>query len=291
MNKYAIENSGLITASKIKCFLNNPEEYFLKYVKMIDYDDESTKAEIIWTAFDDLICYGIDYFNKKYFIDDGFTVDQLKNLLDAQKKVYLKTDKKENLMFLYYWDVNDKIKLTQADWKTIFNMYEEAKRQPLFDFFWNYEFQKEIKVNYKNLTLKTKIDKYWKNCIRDFKTCANLDKFIFQATNEFNYTLSMAFYYMIVSIYDPDTIRDVILDVFQKSNWAYCAYKYQIEELNNCITWTIVPTLDKMNEMHEEFIKNWDEKIWNINLPHENVWNSDIFDKLNSAIQKNYLII
>lgn len=52
---YAEENDGFITASKVKCFLNNPEEYFLKYVKKIPYEMSEKEHFKHGTMIDDYI--------------------------------------------------------------------------------------------------------------------------------------------------------------------------------------------------------------------------------------------
>jgi len=40
---YIQENDGFITASKLKCFLRNPQEYYLQYVKKVDLETEEEK--------------------------------------------------------------------------------------------------------------------------------------------------------------------------------------------------------------------------------------------------------
>lgn len=76
--QYIEENRGVITASKLKCFLRNPEEYYLQYVKEVDLEQEDKRHFIVGSAFDDLVSYGEEFFLEKYYIDEWLVVEDLK---------------------------------------------------------------------------------------------------------------------------------------------------------------------------------------------------------------------
>ena len=63
---YIKENEWYITASKLKCYLKNPEEYYLKYVQKIKIE-QTGRHFILWDSFDDLVTYRIQrWSNKEY---------------------------------------------------------------------------------------------------------------------------------------------------------------------------------------------------------------------------------
>lgn len=53
---YLDQNRGFFTASKLKCYKKNPEEYYLQYVKEV-HVEKNERHFIIGTAFDDLVTY------------------------------------------------------------------------------------------------------------------------------------------------------------------------------------------------------------------------------------------
>ena len=63
---YIKENEWRVTASKLKCFLKNPEEFDLKYNKKIKIE-QTGRHFILWDAFDDLVTYRITrWTNREY---------------------------------------------------------------------------------------------------------------------------------------------------------------------------------------------------------------------------------
>jgi hypothetical protein len=57
IDKYIEENRGCITASKLKCFSNSPEEYFIKYVLETPYLEKKKKCFEIGNAVDYFLSY------------------------------------------------------------------------------------------------------------------------------------------------------------------------------------------------------------------------------------------
>lgn len=75
VDDYVKKNDWYVTASKLKVFAKNPEEYKLQYVDKIKI--EWTKRHfVIWNAFDDLVTYRVLYWNNekyKYETEEGLS--------------------------------------------------------------------------------------------------------------------------------------------------------------------------------------------------------------------------
>ena len=77
LDDYLEKNDWYITASKLKVFAKNPEEYFLQYVQKIRLE-EKKRHFVMWNAFDDLITYRIKYGNNeryKYETEEGLAIN------------------------------------------------------------------------------------------------------------------------------------------------------------------------------------------------------------------------
>lgn len=77
---YVIANRGFITASKLKDFMKSPEYFFRKYILEQEIEGEEKTCFLLGTAVDDLISYGLEKFEKKYFIDEGLLKGDLEAL-------------------------------------------------------------------------------------------------------------------------------------------------------------------------------------------------------------------
>lgn len=298
MNNYIQENDWFITASKLKCFLHNPQEYYLQYVKKIDLENEEEKrCFVVWTAFDDLVSYWEEFFLEKYYIDDWFLVDDLKQKLTDQ--FWVSVDNKEikkmklpELRHYYYKLDNEKIRLTKKEWEDIMGMYREIKRQPLADY-WNdnYEKQKVIQCEYKGLKLKWKLDRFSLDdkTIRDWKTTGRFDSFEYDMEETFDYVMSMAFYFVLAKIeYDIDC--DVILDVIHKNNpYQFVAYRLDKQVLLQKTINKIKPGLEALIEAYKTDKREPINPLTWISIPRSEATKSKYYQYMDCAIQQDFL--
>lgn len=248
---YLEKNRGFVTASKLKYFLTyGPEAYYYKFVKEIILDEEEKDYYTVWTAFDDLLSYGEDFFNDKYYIDEWLLKEDL--IKKCEEKWFITTGKVEDLKARLYWD---KIKLTPMQWEAVLWMYKEAKRQPLVDL-WNplYMAQKDIECEFEWMKLKGTLDRLnlEEKMIRDWKTSWQFQTFEYNIETTFDYILSMSFYYVLVKVnFGVDC--DVILDVFGKSKpYPYIWYKLDKARLLSSLENKIIPWLRALKECYEK---------------------------------------
>lgn len=186
---YLQKNRGYVTASKLKKFLKNPEEYKVQYIDEIILDDEEESESMkIGTALDYLLTHGRTKFLERYFEDDGYTIPQLaerlaflacpckewydRNGIDDPDYsqvadheewsrlvgVYAK-NKKEALIKEYYGDTSGKVRLTAWQARRVLGMYTEVMRQPMFDVGSPYDVQVEITCEFEWLPLKGTLDR------------------------------------------------------------------------------------------------------------------------------------
>lgn len=297
---YIQENDGFITASKLKCFLRNPQEYYIQYVKKVELEegDEEKRHFVVWTAFDDLVSYWEEFFLNKYYIDEGLLVDELKAKLtekygDSVDWNEIKKLKLPELRFYYYklWE-NDKIRLTEKEGRDIMGMYREVKRQPIADYGndW-YEKQKVIIANYKNLKLKGTLDRFDKEkwIIRDWKTTGRFDSFEYDMEETFDYVMSMAFYFILAKIeYDIDC--DVILDVVHKNApYQFVSYKLDKQVLLQRTVNKIKPWLEALIKAYEEDKREAIDPLSWIPIPRSEATKSPYYQYMDCAIQQEFL--
>ena len=249
--EYLEKNRWFVTASKLKYFLTFwPEAYYYKFVKEIVLDEEEKDYYTVWTAFDDLVSYWEDFFNDKYYIDEGLLKEEL--IRKCEEKGFSTNGKVEDLKARLYWD---KIKLTPLQWESVLWMYREAKRQPLVDL-WNplYFAQKDIECEFEWMKLKWTLDRLnlEEKMIRDRKTSGQFQTFEYNIETTFDYILSMSFYYVLVKVnYGIDC--DVILDVFGKSKpYPYMWYKLDKARLLSSLENKIIPWLRAMKECYDK---------------------------------------
>ncbi len=296
MTNYVQENDWYITASKLKCFLKNPAEYYLKFVKKIEIETEEARHFVLWTAFDDLVSYWEDFFLEKYYIDDwSVKEDLLKQAIlkwEIDEKV-LKTWKLPELRAYLFAskDWAEKIRLTPAEWRDIMGMYREAKRQPLADMAWNYKNQHVIKAKYKNLMLKWKLDRFdlERKLIRDWKTSWRIDNFEYDMEETFDYVMSMAFYFVLAKVeYNVDC--DVVLDVLWKSSpYQYVWYKLDKTRLLAKMASKILPWLDALIKAYETDTRKAEDPLTWAPVLRSEVMKSEYYSYLDASLQKSFL--
>ena len=154
---YVERNRGYITASKLKCFENDPYTYKLKYVDEIPEPYAKEKDYfIVGQAFDDLLTEGKKWFDKNY-------------------EVVARRSSKAELT-----------QLTNGQGELITAMQSEFKAQSLYN---QTPKKKVFIIDYKGYKVKVELDNYVEDTreIRDIKTCANvnrvdLDMYLLQAT-------------------------------------------------------------------------------------------------------------
>ena len=249
--EYLDKNRWFITASKLKYFLTFwPEAYYYKFVKELILEENEKDYYLVWTAFDDLVSYGEEYFFDKYYLDEWLLKDEL---IKRCEELGLNTNGKvEDLRARLYWD---KIKLTQLQWDQVFGMYNEIKRQPLVEW-WDpsYKSQVDIECEFEWMKLKGTLDRLSleKKIIRDWKTSGQFQSFEYNLETTFDYILSMAFYYVLVKVnYNVDC--DVVLDVLGKNKpYPYMWYKLDKPRLLSSLENKIIPGLRAMKECYEK---------------------------------------
>lgn len=249
-NQYVVATRGIMTSSKLKDFIKSPELYKVKYEDELELEEEDKRHFVVGSAFDYLVCYWSEAFLEKYYIDEWYVVDQLREELIKLWKI----DPKEigkmklpELRALYYWDEdNQKIRLTPAEWKQIMGMYREAMRQPACDMWGEYLIQHTISAEYNGIKVWWSLDRYSpdKALIRDRKTTGRIDRFAYDLENSFDYVLSMSFYFLLVFVNEKREC-DVVLDVIGKSSpYPYVGYELDKKTLLKKLKDTILPALD-----------------------------------------------
>lgn len=285
VDQYVEDNKGYITASKLKCFLNNPQEYQLKFQKWVIRWKWKTYFKM-GNAFDYLLSYGSDAFFDKY--REKKVKRELKDMLDDDE--YNTTTKKDEL--LEKTGLTDKIVLTKWQMKKIRAMYEEVSRQPLMKP-WDESFakQKTIEAEYKWLPIKGTLDRFSleQKEIRDRKTTSNLEKFIFKA-QDFGYDISMAFYYVLAQV-EHGIKCDSYLDVIERDkNATSRVFKMDKSNLARTVENKIKPGLEKLMEYQEKYgeeeIRPAKYPLTDSKIPREEIEKSDYYDILPCAIQK-----
>lgn len=264
---YIERNRWVLTASKLKTFIKSPEAYFKQYIQEVSIDKESSRAFTLGTAFDDALSYGAIEWNKKYFVDDGLTVAELVEKCFSMGMAPTWKEKKDELLRMAHGDIDSKTRLTASEWESIRGMLSEATRQPLWDIYGDYEKQAVIEGMYKGkLKLRGTLDRLSieKGMIRDWKTTSALKNFTFELSGKYGYEISMAFYYALVKM-----IRgvdcDVYLDVVQSSGvYQSEVFCYQKERMHTVLIDTIIPALDKLLEMTEDWEASGDCEIWKV---------------------------
>ena len=288
---YVQENDGYITQSKIKCYMKSKEAYKKVYVDKINTSHlKSSKALELWTMVD-LFVLTQDEFRDKYVYLDWVTLKA--DLIALCEKEWIELDKKDKVDEIKGKICWTKKLITPADWKTITSVDAELRRQPIFDYDWEYENQKELIAEYKWFKLKGKIDRLWET-IRDLKTTKDLEyksrcmQTKFQSDisthDEYGYLFQLARYALLVFI-NTDERKDGVIDAVKTSgNYAYEGYIVDKEILKKIVHTEIIPTLDNMIDdlKHNDLV---DEVV----QERGNLINNDYYSLLDSTIQKELI--
>lgn len=301
---YIIKNRGFITASKLKDFMKSPEYYFRKYILEQNIDAEEKTCFKLGTAIDDLISFGQEKFEEKYFIDEGLLKPELEAL--AIKKG-IPLEAKESVVTLrekIYW--NYKIRLTPWEGTIVKRVIKEFSRQKLFDYNGKYETQRTFTGSYKSLKLQGTLDRFRiikedKDSIhihiRDTKTTWNITKFKFQAVAELGYDTSMSFYNLLTILelkrekQNPNLKINatLTLDACQTTGQYPSRYVHIPPELvEGKIKKTIIPALDTLNTMTEYWEKHKDPSLFLVKTPFEDTIDLDLYGEMETTIQDEF---
>lgn len=286
-NPYIIRNRGSITASMLKAFEKSTEAFFKQYICEIEPVKQDKPSLSFGTMVDDYVSYWEKWFFEKYYIDEGWKVDDLRDMCmdDMLSTEWLKTDLEKRL----FWD---KQKITPSDYIKFKWVIWEWERQPLFDYEWGYETQKEIIVPYKWLKLKVTLDRLLveKWLLRDMKTTNNLKKFNFQVI-DYWYDFSMSFYNIICKIeYKRDFT--VILDACQ-STYPFPSSSIVIPQPTIVNMWRvrIIPAMEKLAWYMAQWKKNKNPNVWlEEEIVREELYWLDMYPVLESSLQTEFEI-
>lgn len=97
IDTYIQKNEGYITASKLKVFSRNPEEYFLQYVEKIQLE-EKKRHFILGTAFDDLITARVQYGSNASYSYESSIEEGSNPLVELAYEVQVKMRHNEELI-------------------------------------------------------------------------------------------------------------------------------------------------------------------------------------------------
>lgn len=286
-NEYIIRNRGFVTASMMKSFEKSTEAFFKQYICEIEPNKKQTKSLAFWTLVDDYVSYWEDKFYEMYYVDRWYKKEDL--VVMCQDK-WLDTTGVVKVLEtrLFEW----KSKISVAEFEKFEWVIWEWKRQPLFNYEWNYETQKELIVDYKWLKLKATLDRVdWEKwLLRDMKTTNNVQKFNFQIL-DYWYDFSMSFYNIMCELEYKKSFT-VILDACQ-TTFPYPSSSIVIppETMVNIWKGRIIPLLIKLSWYMERWEKTKDPNIWlEEEENREMLYWLDMYSHLESSIQKEFEI-
>jgi len=292
IDRYIEENRWYITASKLKCFIKSPEDFFLKYIKEIEPLNKKEKKHFkLWQALDDYISYWEKVFNEKYFIDEWLNKWEIeKRLLEqwVDTKWLLVIELKE----LLYWDITNKIKLTKLDFETVNWCLNELTRQPLFNKDDKYIYQKTFIWQYKSLKLKCTLDRYKVWEIRDTKTTKSISSFIWDWKSKLLYDVSMSFYWVLINKATNEKSK-LLLDVVQKT-FPYPSRIFEIPQWDiiETVNQTIIPALDTLDTVMKAWEETKNEDVWKVRqLDFNKLSSCEMYPIMETAIQENIEIL
>jgi len=285
IDKYVIRTRWHITASKLKCFIKNPEEYYIRYIlELPNLIEKESKALVIGNAFEDVATKWLLWFSEKYTYEKNYVKWQLIDFI-MSKEIYsdpiiaqwrkkeLEKMKKEDLQAMM--PPNEKIKITSAEYKAILGMYYEVNKQEAFDVSWEYEYQKQMFARYESLNLSWSFDRYQSGLIRDYKSSGQIDRFEYDMENTFDYIIQMAFYFTLAFI-NTKQKHKVYLDVVEtKAPHFSLVYEVSEETLLHKMQTEIKPALDGLIRAIET-----DERVCSDRFI---AWNSSYYPIMRSA--------
>lgn len=293
-NSYVESNRWYITSSKIKLYMQSKEAYKKVYIDEVDTSFLwESKALENGTMVDQFILTPEEF--EKNYVFPGWTLKP--DLIRAceEKGIYVWT--KDTVSDLKEKLYGDKQVLTDKERKMLEWIRHELQRQPLFDFDWGYEAQKELVVEYKGFKLKWTLDRVSveKKMLRDLKTSKDVeysawkDMTYFEDAlihnDQYQYWLQIAFYWILCKIHYWEEFDCIIDAVKTTGNYAYEWYIYYAPTIKKIALQILFPALDQLIEdtKNDNFVDVRDER-WEI-------INNRYYPILDSAIQKEFRVI
>lgn len=133
---YVKKNDWFFTASKLKVYKRNPEEYFLQYVQKI-YIEQTGKHFMIGTALDDLLTYRIDLgSNTKYTYEVEAIKDWNEELMKETVIWFQKKMRANDVEDWQEWIQKRLSKYYIEEWLVVAELKSKLKRRPLEKRFW-----------------------------------------------------------------------------------------------------------------------------------------------------------
>lgn len=135
IDDYLEKNDWYLTASKLKVFAKNPEEYRLQYVKKIVIPSDK-RHFVMGTAFDDLITYRIQYWNNeryKYETEEGLAVNPF---FELAMWVQIKLKEDENVDSSMLWMKKWLEKYYMDEWLVVDDLKRELLKIPEEKRYW-----------------------------------------------------------------------------------------------------------------------------------------------------------
>ena len=266
---YIEKNKWYITASKLKLFLDSPLLYKAIYVDEVPLDGIKPVAALeLWAMVDKYILTP-DEFKEEYTFPIAWLKDDLIKYCNEKWIELTGKEKVDDLKALIYWD---KKVLTQAQEDTVLWIGLELATQPLFEWKWDYEAQKELFWEWKWLKIKWTLDRFhyenWEATIRDLKTTSQMyynaysDNTQFyhdlSTRDPFHYKLQMALYVWLVKQNYPDAhmIRVIIDAVWTSDPYFYQWIVLNLSELEDVWDAQIVPLLEDLYNL-DQWIVQW----------------------------------
>lgn len=294
-NEYIVKNRWYHTCSKHKLYMQSKEAYKKVYIDEVDISflSESTSLRK-WDMLDKFILTP-DKFDSEYSIPAGkWTISDLKDECLKRNIPIDPKDKKEDLESKLYWNTEV---ITKTEYQMLLSMDSELKRQPLFDYNWEYQKQVELIVEYNGIKLKWSIDRLSveKWLIRDLKTTSDMQynpwnsKTYFEdkltQNDQYEYWLQLAWYFMLVYIHSWKECTWIIDAVSSTWNYAYEAYSYSPKVLKQIMVTKLFPTLDQfiIDTKNNTFVDDV--------LERGPIINNRYYPILDSAIQKEFVEI
>lgn len=286
---YLEKNRWYLTNSKLALFIENREEFKKKYIEESLTENESSKALILGSAFDDFLSYDKEFFDNKYSIEKKLLKADLENLLKEKWIEIPKWSKVDDLNKLCednWLFETDKIKLSTTEFKDIQNMVFECMNQELFDSNWEYEKQKEIMFEYRWEKIKWTLDRYIPWVIRDYKTCWQIDKLVkdMQYNTIHKYKFQLALYNYWLKQLTGESC-DWVLDIIGSSYpYPYLCIKFNWSDLEKYFDNIVKPVLDEYIDWKENFFDTSEvDRLKTIN--------SKYYNQLESRNQKEFYTI
>lgn len=291
-NSYIEKNRWYITCSKLKMYMKSKEWYKKIYVDEIDTSIIKDSPSLEKGTMVDEYILSPKLFEQHYaFPAWSGKKDDLIKACYAKNIPVDKQDKVDDLKAKLY---GNKQVLTQWEVEMLEGIKRELQRQPLFDFDWSYQNQKELVVEYKGHKLKGTLDRVSveQGLIRDLKTTKDMeyssyhectwfeDKLIHN--DQYRYWLQLAWYRVLCYINYGKEMTGIIDAIKASGNYAYEAYRYDVGILKKIANAMLFPALDSLIADTEK--GNWDD--------YENIrWeliNDRYYPLLDWAIQKDF---